>query len=222
MITHVYLHEQDNAFREVLTYCLAREGWKVVAFSTGHQALAHVADRPDLWIIDTDDEQGFKVIREIKKAAGNTIPIIATSAREHVINRVLGLELGCADFVVKAFLPQELILRIRRILGEDTQKEQDGQTEGQMLQDYFIDPQRRVVSLNGEKIDLTAKEFELLTLFLRHRGIALSREQIIRFVWGENYFGSDRVVDDLIRRIRKKVKHLKVETLYGFGYLVTS
>jgi len=222
MISHVYLHEQDNAFREVLTYCLAQEGWEVVAFPTGYQALSHVADRPDLWIIDTDDEQGFKVIREIKKEAGNTIPIIATSERERVINRVLGLELGCADFVVKAFLPQELILRIRRILGEKKQHGQECQTKGEMLQDYFIDPLRRVVSINGENIDLTSKEFELLALFMQYRDMALSREQIIRSVWGENYFGSDRVVDDLIRRIRKKVKHLKVETLYGFGYLVTS
>ncbi|CUH96265.1 hypothetical protein P22_2355 [Propionispora sp. 2/2-37] len=90
------------------------------------------------------------------------------------------------------------------------------------MQDYLLDIERRMALLNNRYVDLTTKEFDLLVLFARHRGIALSREQIIRFVWGENYFGSDRAVDDLIRRMRKKMKRLRVETLYGYGYRIIS
>jgi len=223
MDVSIYLHEQDNAFREVLTYCLEQEGWEVAAFKVGAQALLHSADCPDIWIIDVDDEEGFKVIHNIKQQEGSKMSIIATSERERVINRVLGLELGCADFIVKPFLPRELILRIQRIFEKSKSSYSDERLQNHfMLQQYCIDPERRIVSFDGECINLTFKEFELLLLFMQHRGMALSREQIIRSVWGENYFGSDRAVDDLIRRVRKKVTHLRVETLYGYGYLVTS
>lgn len=221
MTFRIYVHEQDNAFREILAYCLTQEGWEATTFKTGSQALMHLADRPDIWIIDADDEEGFKVIKHIKQA-GHDTSIIATSERERVINRVLGFELGCDDVVVKPFLPQEMILRIKRMAKKSKQTlSGEGVKCSPMLQAYCIDPQRRIVSIDGENISLTSKEFELLLLFMQHRGMALSREQIIRSVWGENYFGSDRAVDDLIRRIRKKVKHLKVETLYGYGYLVS-
>jgi two-component system, OmpR family, response regulator CssR len=221
-MARIYLHEQDNAFREVLTYCLTQEGWDVTTFKQGAQALLHSADHPDIWIVDADDEEGFKVIRHIKTQLGN-VSIIATSERERVINRVVGFELGCDDFVVKPFLPRELILRIRRIIERSNQRIWGGcSMSSLMLQDYCVDLQRRIVTIDGAVVSLTSKEFELLLFFMQHRGIALSRDQIIRSVWGENYFGSDRAVDDLIRRVRKKVKYLKVETLYGYGYLVAS
>lgn len=222
MAFRIFLHEQNNGFREVLTYCLAEEGWEVAAFGNGIQALAHLTDSPDVWIVDADDEDGFTLIKDVKQQLDNNALIIATSERERVVNRVLGLELGCDDFVVKPFLPRELILRIQRILKKNDQIISGDHPASCMLQAYCIDPLQRLVSMNGENISLTFKEFELLRLFTRHRGIALSREQIIHSVWGDDYYGSDRAVDDLIRRIRKKVKYLKVETLYGYGYLVTS
>ena len=137
------------------------------------------------------------------------------------MDRTVGLEFGCDDFVVKPFSVRELVLRIRRIL-ERPQKTAKAYGNLVRMQDYLLDPNRRLVAWNNQYVDLTTKEFDLLMLFAQHKGMALSREQIIRFVWGENYFGSDRVVDDLIRRMRKKLKRLRVETLYGYGYRITS
>lgn len=219
---NVCLHEQNDTFRDMLITGLIRESWKVKAFKTGGQLCSHISDHPHVWVVDADDPAGFKVIKELKKAE-NAAPIIATSEHERVINRVLGLELGCADFVVKPFLTRELVLRIQRVLTPPqpgSTGEQAGSTV--MLQKYCINPLRRCVNIEGQKISLTAKEFNLLLLFLRHQGMALSREQIIRAVWGENYCGSERAADDLIRRIRKKFIHLKVETLHGYGYLMRS
>lgn len=216
----IYLHEQNEAFCEALAAGLMRESWHVKAFKSGSQLCARVFDSPHVWVVDADDAAGFTVIKEIKKAQAAAL-IIATSEHERVINRVLGLELGCADFVVKPFLPRELVLRIKRLLFPP----QAGYTGAQaastvMLQKYCINLLRRSVVFEGKSINLTAKEFNLCLLFLRHRGMALSREQIIRAVWGENYCGSERAVDDLIRRMRKKFMHLKVETLHGYGYLM--
>ncbi len=219
---NVCLHEQNDSLREMLISGLMRESWEVKAFKTGSQLCSQLSDHPHVWVVDADDPVGFKIIKELQKAE-DAAPIIATSEHERVINRVLGLELGCADFVVKPFLTRELVLRIQRVLTPPPPKstgEQAGRTV--MLQKYSINPLHRCVNIEGQKISLTTKEFDLLLLFLRHQGMSLSREQIIRAVWGENYCGSDRAVDDLIRRMRKKFIHLKVETLHGYGYLMRS
>lgn len=217
---NICLHEQNDTLREMLITGLMRESWRVKAFKAGSQLCSHISEHPHVWVVDADDPVGFKVIKELKKAE-DAVPIIATSEHERVINRVLGLELGCADFVVKPFLTRELVLRIQRVL-TPPQSGSTGEEAGSavMLQKYCINPLRRSISIEGQKISLTAKEFNLLLLFLRHQGMALSREQIVRAVWGENYCGSERAVDDLIRRIRKKFIQLKVETLHGYGYLM--
>ena len=221
MACHILLHEQDSAFREVLNYCLTQEGWEVSSFKNRPQPLLPLSEHPDVCVIDTDDEEGFRTIKYLTEHKDQRISVIAISERERIIDRVLGLELGCDDFIVKPFLPRELILRIRRIL-ESREAFADIVDKGNMIQAYYIDPLRRTISFEGENIGLTSKEFELLLFFMKHKNMALSREQIIHSVWGDNYFGSDRVVDDLIRRIRKKVKHLRIETLYGYGYLVST
>jgi two-component system, OmpR family, response regulator CssR len=177
MASKIYLQEQDNAFREILKYCLTREGWDVTTFKQGSQALLHSADHPDIWIVDADDEEGFKIIKDIKKQSGNGMSIIATSEQERVIDRVLGLELGCDDFVVKPFLPRELVLRIQRIFARSNPSHfGDCSTSYLKLQDYCVDLQRRIVTIDGEVVSLTSKEFELLLYFRQHKGIALTRE----------------------------------------------
>lgn len=223
MAYSIYLVEHDEAFSQVLKYCLEQEGWEVTVFGKHTNSLVHGADCPDLWILDADGEEGFRITRDIKKEPGNRVPIIMTSERERVMDRVLGLELGCDDFIVKPFLPRELILRARRIFEKGQANHSFMRGDLVTLQSYSIDCRRRyLLNSAGDIISLTSKEFDLLILFAKHQGIALSREQILRFVWGENYFGSDRVVDDLIRRLRKKVKKILIETLYGYGYRVLS
>lgn len=222
MTFRILLSENNETLRQMLSYHLEREGWEVTVFSNEDFPLLNGADCPNLYILDADGEEWFKIMREIQKSS-NPIPIVLTSKYENAINRVWGFELGCADFIVKPFMSQELVFRIQRILDR---REQGSLSElandvGK-LQDYHLDLKRRIVSLDRRILELTYKEFELLWFFSRHKGSALSREQILKSVWGENYFGSDRVVDDLIRRVRRKLTELNIETIYGYGYRIIS
>ena len=126
----------------------------------------------------------------------------------------MGLELGSDDYLAKPFLPRELVIRTRNLL----ERVYSTAHHIYSIFPYTIDEASRTVKLNEEIIDLTSKEFDLVIYFVKNIGLALSREQIISNIWGTNYFGSDRVVDDLIRRLRKKMQHLRLETIYGYGY----
>ena len=212
---NIYLVDEDDAFCQVAIYCLEQEGWRTTVFAAQDEPLAHAADCPGLWILDADSEGGFELLRAVKKAAPH-IPVLLTAQKENLLDRVLGLELGCQDLVLKPFSPRELVLRIKRIFAQDAVAENKRAVDS--LQDYMIRWQERVVLDQNRLVSLTSKEFLLLECFYRHKGMALSREQILRQVWGEGYYGSDRVVDDLVRRMRRKLSRLRVETLYGYGY----
>jgi two-component system response regulator CssR len=129
---------------------------------------------------------------------------------------VLGLELGSDDYISKPFLPRELVIRVQKLLTRVY--ESSSVRTSVQLPPYTIDESVRSVSLNNENLNLTSKEFDLLLLFLHNKGQAFSREQMIEHIWGSDYFGTDRVVDDLVRRLRKKMPDLKIETIYGYGY----
>lgn len=214
----IYLVEDDENLNIVLKSYLENEGFDVEPFLNGMDAKENIENPPDLWILDImlPDIDGYHLIKEIK-ANTPDIPVIFISARDEDIDRVLGLELGSDDYLAKPFLPRELVIRVKNILGR---KSVDGQTSN--LGDYNINKSSRLVSFEDELIDLTSKEYELLLYFSENKGRALSREQILFQIWGDDYFGSDRVVDDLIRRLRKKVEGLSIETIYGYGYRVLS
>lgn len=220
MSYRVYLVDGDEVFRQVMTRCLELEGWQVSAFTSASGLLSKVADRPNLWILDADGGEGFVIMREVRRDSA-TVGVILTSGRERVIDRVLGLELGCDDFVVKPFYPRELVLRARRIF-ERAEKTCGSIGHLLKMQDYLLDVNRCAAILDDRPIELTAKEFALLHFLVTRRGKVLSRKQILSHVWGENYSGSERVVDDLIRRMRRKLRGLEVETLYGSGYRMSS
>jgi len=221
MMPRVFLSERSETFGQMLTYYLEKEGWDVTVFNNDASSLLNVADCPNLWILDADGEEWVQIMRKIQNNSSQ-VPIILTSEHEKTINRVWGFELGCADFIVKPFMPKELVFRARKILERNEQGLPDDGTKSDMarLQNYHLDIKRRMVLVDKMVVDLTSKEFELLCLFSRHKGIALSREQILKSVWGDNYFGSDRVVDDLVRRVRRKLANLEIETVYGYGYRI--
>ena len=135
------------------------------------------------------------------------------SARDKEFDRIIGLEKGSDDYITKPFSPKELVLRVnnvvRRVYKDDEKIHIDG---------YVIDENQRIVFENDEVIDLTTKEFDLLMLFVKNKGTAFLREQILYKVWDENFYGSDRVVDDTLRRLRKKMPNINIQTIYGFGY----
>jgi len=220
MSYNIYLVEDDSNLNSILTSYLKNEGWVVKSFENGKKAEEVIEDNPDLWVLDImlPDLDGFELIEKIKKKDSD-IPVIFISARDQDLDRITGLEKGSDDYLAKPFSPRELVIRIKklfkRIYGDQDQEKviQYGK--------YQINMKSRIVKIeedDNKYIDLTAREFDLLEYFLNNITHALTREQILNNVWGRDYFGSDRVVDDLIRRLRKKLPELKIETIYGHGY----
>lgn len=210
----IYLVEDDENLNLVLKKYLENEGWKVKSFLNGSSAQENISNTPDLWILDImlPDIDGYQLIKEIK-AASPEVPVIFISARDADIDRVVGLELGSDDYLSKPFLPRELVLRVKKLLDRLNPSINN-------IGPYIINHESREIKLVDEIIDLTTKEYDLVLYFAKNQDRALSREQILDYIWGEDYFGSDRVVDDLIRRIRRKMTQLNLETIYGYGYKV--
>lgn len=220
----VYLVEDEENLAEVLKAYLEKEGWDVRVFHDGMEASEAIMDKPHLWILDImlPGIDGYQLLKEIKEETD--IPVIFISARDQDLDRVLGLEMGSDDYLAKPFLPQELVIRAKKLLnrvyGPPSQEQRKIE-----LNKYVIDPVGRTVideEADGEVVDLTTKEMDLILLLTGEIGKAFSREAIIEHVWGENYFGSERAVDDVVRRVRKKMPRIHLETLYGYGYRVLS
>ena len=205
--------EDEKDLNELVKRYLEKEGYIVRSYLTFDEAYSHLDDYSDLWILDImlDDKSGFDLIEEIKNRNNNT-PVIFMSARDKEFDRVIGLEKGSDDYITKPFSPKELVLRVNNII---KRVYRDNRIE---IAGYEIDEAQRLLYQDGKAIDLTTKEFDLLLLFVKNRGKAFLREEILNNVWDENYFGSDRVVDDTLRRLRKKLPGINIQTIYGFGY----
>lgn len=221
MAYRIYLVEDEINLNQVLTSYLKKEGYEVHSFTTGEAIQPFMEIPADLWVLDImlPDTDGFTLLREIK-AKYPQIPVVFISARDAELDRVIGLEMGSDDYLPKPFLPRELVIRVKRLLERvyASAANKDQITERNGLGPYTIDEQKRMVQDGDGLVDLTSKEFDILILFKNHQGQAFSREQVLKQVWGDDYFGTDRVVDDLIRRLRKKMPELRIETMYGYGY----
>ena len=178
------------------------------------ESLMHCDDDVHLWLVDImlDKNSGFDLLTAIKSKRPD-MPIVFMSARDQDFDRIIGLEKGCDEYITKPFNMKEVILRIHNVL-----KRVYKDTEMIDIDGYMVDESKRKVLENDHEIDLTTKEYELLLYFMKNKGIAISREQVLTRVWDENYFGSDRVVDDTLRRLRKKMPNINIKTIYGFGY----
>ena len=206
--------EDERDLNELVKSYLIKEGYEVYSYYTYDEAYKAIDKPCDLWILDImlDDKSGFDLIEEIKNRFPN-VPVVFTSARDKEFDRIIGLEKGSDDYITKPFSPKELVLRINNII-KRVYKESKRIQVGK----YEIDEAQRIVYEGDQPIDLTTKEFDLLMLFIRNRGNAILREQILEQVWDDNYYGSDRVVDDTLRRLRKTLPDINIQTLYGFGY----
>ena len=210
--------EDEKSLNVLLEKYLQKEGYEVTTFLEGKPALGKIKDLPDMWVLDVmlPDIDGYELIKMIKDYNNDT-PVIFMSARNEELDRVVGLELGSDDYLSKPFLPRELVIRVNklmeRIYGSDEKKE-----DTILIDRYTVSKNQRAVFWDDAEISLTKFEFDLLIYFVSNRNIVLTREQILEKVWGYDYFGSDRVVDDTIRRLRKKMEQLKVDTVYGYGY----
>ncbi|MFL0198216.1 response regulator transcription factor [Clostridium sp. WILCCON 0269] len=219
MAKKIYLVEDEHNLNDLLEKYLKNEGYDVTTFSNGSCAKNKIKDMPDLWILDImlPDINGYELIKCIKQNNKNT-PVIFMSARNEEFDRVVGLELGSDDYLPKPFFPRELVMRTNNLM----EKIYDTNNKTEILNievgGYLINRKQRMVSFEGKELKLTNKEFELLSYFAENKNSLISREQILTNVWGNNYFGSNRVVDDTLRRLRKKADKLTIETIYGYGY----
>lgn len=217
MYTICFVEDEVDLSNLIQTY-LERSGYKVVTFTKGQEAIDYIGNKVDLWILDImlgDDVNGYDIIKAIREQDEN-VPVIFTSARDQDLDKILGLELGSDDYITKPYSSKELVLRVDKIL-----KRVYKDTKSQIItyECYKIDTDKRVVLGEKEKeIKLTTLEFDFLLLLIQNRNKCFSREEILDTVWGNDYFGTDRVVDDLVRRLRKKMPKLNVNAVYGYGY----
>ena len=208
--------EDEKAINDLVAQYLKKEGYEVRSYYTYEEAIAHVQDDDvHLWILDImlDDKSGFDLIEEIR-LQGRDIPVIFMSARDNEFDRIIGLEKGSDDYITKPFSPKELVLRVNNVI-KRVYKNDNNRI---LIDGYELDEEQRKVFAGSDEIDLTTKEFDLLMMFIKNKGIAFSRDKILENVWEENYYGSDRVVDDTLRRLRKKLPNLNIHTIYGYGY----
>ena len=217
MYTICFVEDEVDLSNLIQTY-LERSGYKVVTFTKGQEAIDYIGNKVDLWILDImlgDDVNGYDIIKAIREQDEN-VPVIFTSARDQDLDKILGLELGSDDYITKPYSSKELVLRVNKIL---KRVYKDTQTQYLCYDCYKIDAEKRIVLGNRDKeLKLTTLEFDLLLLLLKNKNKCFSREEILDAVWGKDYFGTDRVVDDLVRRLRKKMPKLNVNAVYGYGY----
>ena len=217
----ICLVEDETDLVAVVKMYLEKAGYDVVTFTKGSDAINYIGNKVDIWILDImlgDDVNGYDVIKAIREKYP-LVPVIFTSARDQDLDRILGLELGSDDYITKPYSSKELVLRVNNIIKRVYQS-----TESKILNylDYSIDLDKRIVSVKDKPIKLTTLEFDLLILLVENINKSFSREDILDAVWGNDYFGSDRAVDDLVRRLRKKMPLLNVNTIYGYGYRLSA
>jgi two-component system, OmpR family, response regulator RegX3 len=222
-MTRVLVVEDEETYREALSFLLEREGFEVSLAETGPDALA-TFDREgaDIVLLDVmlPGLPGTEVCRQIRQIS--QVPVIMVSARDEEVDKVVGLELGADDYVTKPYSPRELLARIRAVLRRGTE---GPELDPQILEAAGVrmDVERHVVTLHGAPVALPLKEFDLLEVLLRNAGRVLTRGQLIDRVWGADYIGDTKTLDVHITRLRAKIEDdpripQLLLTVRGLGY----
>lgn len=201
---------------------LEREGYKVIEEGDGIRAVERViADRPSLMVLDImlPGIDGIEVCKRLR-AQMNPIPILMLTARDEDIDKIIGLEMGADDYMTKPFNPRELVARVKAILRRLAAPLPEQQSPRYQIGDLVIDAGSREVRCNGMVLDLRTQEFEVLMVLAQHKGLVLSRDQLLNLAWGFDFSGQTRTVDVHIAQIRRKISasRVKIETITGIGY----
>jgi DNA-binding response OmpR family regulator len=221
---HIFVIDDEKNIRDILQKYMENEGYKVTLFSDGENVYQEMLRlKPDLLVIDImlPHMDGLELCKEIRKSSD--IPIIFVSARDGEFDRILGLELGGDDYLTKPFSPRELMVRIKNIF---KRMEKTAVSKPQMLaiRDITINFERRYIEKDGLEIKLTAKEYDLFIFLARNKGKPFTREELLEFIWGFEYAGDGRLIDDLVKRVRKKLEQhessVELSTIWGYGYRV--
>jgi len=221
-MTAILLIEDELPIAEMLRGFFERDGCDFQHVETGEDGLTRLKQRPfDAVLLDLNlpGMDGVDVCRKIR--AFSDVPVIMLTARDSEVDKVVGLEIGADDYVTKPFSPRELLARIKAVLRR--MEERRPETTTIEVGGFVIDSGRRQVTTpDGAVVEPTAREFDLLVYLAEHRGMALSRSQILQAVWGYDYFGETRTVDVHVRQLRKKLDGIPLETVWGVGYRIAS
>jgi DNA-binding response OmpR family regulator len=217
----VLVVDDEPAILELVSFNLKKEGYDVITAADGKSALeVFAAEKPDLVVLDLmiPEPDGYEVCKLIR--AQSAVPVIMLTARGEEQDRVRGLDLGADDYVVKPFSPRELLARVRAVLRRSPVAQE---TDRLVAGDLVIDSERHQVTIAGELVELTPKEFDLLKMLAENAGRALERDFLLEKVWGYAFAGATRTLDVHIRRLRQKIDDdpqnpRYIETVHGVGY----
>ena len=218
----IYLLEDDDSIRDLVLYTLQSQGMEARGFPLPSAFWEAVAEHiPSLVLLDImlPEEDGISVLKKLRSSARTSkLPVIMLTAKGTEYDKVLGLDAGADDYLAKPFGMMELLSRIRALLRR-TQREADIYRCGVLT----VDQTRHTVTVNGQEVILTQKEFEVLCLLLKNRGQVLSRERLIEDVWGYAFTGESRTVDVHVRTLRQKLGEAGayIETVRGYGYKIS-
>ena len=219
----VLVVEDETSIASFVALYLKNAGYRVQTAGTGQDALDVLShDRPDLIVLDLmlPDIDGIEVCRRIRR--GSDIPILMLTARDEDVDKIIGLEVGADDYLTKPFNPRELVARVKSILRRavpERREPQERQLKHGLLE---IDAGRREVRADGKEVQLAPKEFDLLWELLDHKGLVLTRDQLLERVWGYTFAGDTRTVDVHVRQLRRKLGDASpIVTVWGVGYKVS-
>ena len=223
-MTRILIVEDEDSVLDPLELLLSKEGFTIETARDGREALEKFAKtNPDLILLDLmlPEVSGTEVCRQIR--AKSQVPIIMLTAKDTEVDKVVGLELGADDYVVKPYSKAELVARIKAVLRRNNADAFVNQGGSISAGPVVIDVERHQVSINGENIALPLKEFELLEFLVRNSGRVLTRTQLIDRVWGSDYFGDTKTLDVHVKRLRAKIEKdpanpVYIQTIRGLGY----
>src|SRR5690625_2442357 len=215
--------EDDPNIQDIVSAYLQKDGFKVTILGSAEEAWELWRQNPpDMWILDImlPGMDGYDFCKKIRRESN--VPIIIISAKDDEVDKILGLELGGDDYLTKPFSPRELVARVKRLFQRSLQTSSNESSDTIKVGHLYIYKQERRIFWQGEERELTTKEFDMLLLLAENVNRAFSREELLEQIWGVDYFGSDRAVDDVVKRIRKKMPELPLDTVWGYGYRFSS
>jgi len=217
----VMVIEDEKEIRDLVKYNLEKAGYRVASAADGEQGLQQLfASRPDALVLDLmlPGMNGLEIVREVRgEPLTHDLPVLILTARSAEMDKLLGFEQGADDYLTKPFSPRELVARVKALLRRSKPAGAARALEAGPLR---VDLEAHVATCAGQRLDLTPREFDLLAFLARHPGRALSRDELLRKVWGYDYVGETRTVDVHVRRLRAKLgeHHAMIETVLGAGY----
>lgn len=219
----IYFVEDDANIRKLVCYALEKEGYAVKGCSLPSEFWQEIkSEKPNLILLDImlPEEDGYKILGKLRsKSDTKNLPVIMLTAKGSEYDKVLGLDSGADDYVTKPFSAIELISRIKALL-----RRADGKRDATdyYIESLYVNPAKHIVRVNDNDISLTFKEFELLCMLVSHRGTVLSRDELLRRVWGIEFYGESRTVDVHIRTLRSKLGPAGelIQTVRGMGYKI--